>query len=189
MRVSKFFAVAVIAAMLFVMPTSAIAQKGSGATGGQSGYKTGIGLRLGYESGITFKHFIKEHRALEGILTRGWGYGGGRITGLYEIHKPLPGAPGFDWFFGFGAHIGSFDGRYYGYYGYYNGGYYDKHGKWHPTGYRDYYLSVGIDGILGIEYQLAEIPLTLGIDIKPWIDFYGRGSHFGDGGLSIRYIF
>lgn len=181
--------VVILTVLLIAFPIFACAQKGSSAPGGQSGYKTGIGVRLGYESGFTVKHFIKEKRALEGILSRGWGYGGGRITGLYEIHKSFPGVSGLDWFFGFGAHIGFFDGRYYGYYGNYNGGYYDKHGKWHPTGYRNYYPSLGIDGVLGLEYQITEIPITLGIDIKPWIDFYGRGDHFGDGALTIRYIF
>lgn len=175
---------------MILINAALIAQNASsGNSGGEQGYQAGIGLRAGYEGGFTAKYFIKEKRALEGILSRGWGYSGGRITGLYEIHKPFFDAEGLDWFFGFGAHFGFFDGRYYGYYGYYNGGYYDKHGNWHPTGYRNYYPSIGIDGILGLEYQVTEIPITIGVDIKPWIDFYGRGSHFGDGALSIRYVF
>lgn len=159
----------------------------SSSEGGQAGYKTGIGLRGGFEGGITIKHFIKSDRALEGILSRGWGYGGMRITGLYEIHKPFPGAKGLDWFYGVGAHLGFYNGDYYGY-NYYNGGYYDKKGKWHPGDYRSRtYTTVGIDGILGLEYQFAEIPFTVGIDIKPYFDFVGRGDHFGDGAFSIRY--
>lgn len=164
------------------------AKNNKGASGGEPGYGTGFGLRGGWESGFTIKHFIKEKRAIEGILSRGWGYGGARITGLYEIHKPFPGVPNLDWFFGFGAHVGFFDGRYYGYYGHYNGGYYDKHGNWHPNGYRDYYFSLGIDGIIGLEYQIEEIPITLGFDLKPYFDIFGRGNHFGDGAFSIRYI-
>ena len=159
----------------------------SSSEGGQSGYKTGIGLRGGFEGGITLKHFIKSQRALEGILSRGWGYGGIRITGLYEIHKPFPGVKGLDWFYGLGAHIGFYNGSYYGYYGNRGGGYYDKNGKWHPTGYRDQYTTVGIDGILGLEYQFTEIPFSVGLDIKPYFDFVGRGDNFADGAFSIRY--
>lgn len=155
---------------------------------GQPGYKTGIGLRAGLEGGLTIKHFIKGNKAIEGILSRGWGYGGVRLTGLFEIQKPFPAAKGLSWFYGFGAHIGFFNGNYYGYYGHLGGGYYDKHGVWHPNGYQNYYPAVGIDGILGLEYQFAEIPITMGLDIKPYFDIIGRGNHFGDGAFSIRYI-
>lgn len=156
----------------------------------ESSYKTGLGIRLGYESGITLKHFFKSNHAFEGILSRGWGYGGLRITGLYEFQKGFPGVQGFNWFAGIGGHIGTYNGNYYGYghhysYGY---GYYDKHGKWHSTGYRDNYTSIGIDFILGLEYQFADFPLTVGLDIKPYFDLYGPSPHYVDGALSIRYI-
>lgn len=154
----------------------------------ESGYRTGIGLRLGLEAGLTVKHFIKEHRAIEGIISRGWGYGGIRITGLYEVHKPFPQAKGLDWYFGFGAHMGFYSGHYYGYYGYAGSGYYDKNGDWHATGYQDFYPAIGIDGILGLEYQFEEIPVTIGVDIKPSFDIIGWGHHYGDGAFSIRYI-
>ena len=153
-----------------------------------SNYKTGIGLRAGFESGLTLKHFIKTNNALEGILSRGWGYGGFRITGLYEFQKSFPDAQGLNWFVGIGAHIGAYNGNYYGYYGYSGTGYYDKHGKWHSTGYRNSYTSAGLDLIIGIEYQFANAPFTIGLDLKPYFDLYGPSSHYVDGALSIRYI-
>lgn len=151
-------------------------------------YTSAIGLRGGIEGGITFKHFVKSNVAVEGLLSRGWGYGGFRITGLYEMQKPLPNAKGLDWFWGVGAHVGFYDGAYYGYYGYYGSGYYDKNGNWHSTGYRSHYTTIGIDGIIGLEYQFPEFPIVVGVDAKPFIDLYGRGSHYGDGAFSIRYI-
>lgn len=157
--------------------------------GGGSGYKTGIGLRGGLESGITLKHFIKDGTAIEGIFSRGWGYRGMRITGLLEIQKPINSVEGLNWFFGLGAHIGFYNGAYYGYYGHVGGGYYDKHGNWHPNGYRSSYTTFGIDGILGLEYQFADFPFTIGLDIKPFFDFVGRGDHYADGAFSIRYVF
>ncbi|MBI4929114.1 MAG: hypothetical protein HY841_00005 [Bacteroidetes bacterium] len=195
---TKTFAVLFTAAALTFSPhTFAQGSKGdkdkkkngnsSSSEGGQSGYQTGIGLRGGFEGGITIKHFIKSNKAIEGIVSRGWGYGGIRITGLYEIHKPFPEVKGLDWFYGLGAHVGFYNGSYYGYYGYAGGGYYDKKGKWHATGYRDNYTVAGIDGILGLEYQFEEIPFTIGIDLKPSFDFIGRANHFGDGAFSIRY--
>jgi len=158
----------------------------SSSAGGQAGYKTGIGLRGGYEGGITLKHFIKSDRAIEGILSRGWGYGGMRITGLYEIHKPFPNVKGLDWFYGVGGHIGFYNEDYYGY-RCDKDGYYDKDGDWHSGDCKKNYTTIGIDGILGLEYQFAEIPFTIGLDIKPYFDLIGRGDHFGDGAFSIRY--
>jgi hypothetical protein len=191
MRTKRNLVFSAFAAILLLCPTihAQNAKSKSSGSVGQAGYKTGIGLRFGAEGGFTIKHFINDGRALEGLVSRGWGYGGFRITGLYEIQKPFPDVAGLDWFFGAGAHVGFYDGRYYGYYGYYNGGYYDKHGNWHPNGYHDYYTSIGIDLILGLEYQIPDIPLTVGIDIKPYIDLFGRTDHFADGALSLRYIF
>ena len=55
----------------------------------ESSYKSALGLRGGFESGITFKHFISGDRALEFILSAPYHYRGYRITGLYEIQKPI----------------------------------------------------------------------------------------------------
>lgn len=174
-------------ALIMFVAVAANAQnnKNQSSGGGQAGYKTGIGLRGGWEGGLTVKHFMGDKKAIEGILSRGWGWGGYRITGLYEIHKSFPGADGLDWFYGAGAHIGSYNEKYYGY-KCYNGGYYDNKGNWHPGGCRRY-LTLGIDGILGLEYQFTEIPFTLGVDIKPYIDLVGWNDHFADGAFSLRY--
>lgn len=128
--------------------------------GGQAGYKTGIGLRGGFGGGITLKHFIKSNRALEGIVSTAWRYGGIRITGLYEIHKPFPAVEGLDWFYGMGAHLGVYDGG---------------------------YAALGIDAILGLEYQITEIPFTIGVDIKPFFDFIGIRGNFIDAAFCVRY--
>ncbi len=154
-----------------------------------AGYKASVGLRGGSESGITIKYFIKSDVALEGILSTNWGYGSKKITGLYEIHKPFPDAAGLDWFYGVGAHIGLYSGSYYGYYGYSGDGYYDNKGKWHSTGYKSNYTSIGIDGIIGLEYQFEEIPFTISLDAKPYIDIIGNSSRYMDYAFSLRYVF
>lgn len=175
-----------IATIFLTLNTSAQTDKKRPVTnGGGADYKTGIGLRLGYEAGLTVKHFVGKN-AIEGILSRGWGYGGFRLTGLYEFQNPIASTPGLDWYVGFGAHIGAYNGNYYGYSAY-NGGYYDKHGNWHPSGYRQTYMVLGIDGILGLEYTFPDAPLNISLDIKPYVDLIGYGSHFIDGALSVRY--
>ncbi len=150
------------------------------------GYKTGIGLRGGYESGLTLKHFIASDKALEGIYSRHWGNFGTRITVLYEIQKPISGAKGLSFFYGVGGHIGFYNGLYYGYK---NNGYYDKNGNWQSVPYQDRYTSIGIDGILGLEYKFSEIPFTVGLDIKPFVDLTRYSNYFGDAAFSVRYTF
>jgi len=135
-------------------------------------YKTGIGLRGGLYNGLTVKHFIGDKSALEGILATRWR--GFEITGLYEIHNQLTSnIDRLNWYFGFGGHIG-----------FYNG----DNTTWGDAGTN--YTVIGIDGILGLEYNFAEIPLNISVDWKPAFNLVGYSRFWGDGGaLSIRYIF
>ncbi len=132
-------------------------------------YKTAIGVRGGLPYGLTVKHFIKEGTALEGIVASRWK--GFNFTGLYEINSNIF-APGLNLYCGLGGHIGAYDGD--------NGRYSDD----------DSHAILGIDGIVGLEYNLTEIPLNIGVDWKPAIDLIGATKLWGDElAISIRYIF
>jgi hypothetical protein len=133
-------------------------------------YKTGIGLRAGFSSGLTLKHFKSRKIALEGLLTTRWQ--GFDITGLYEVHNKAFDVNNLNWYYGGGAHIG-----------FYNGNYAD----WGRTGTT--YTVIGIDGILGLEYTFDEIPINLGIDWKPTFNLIGYTGIWSEGALSIRYVF
>jgi hypothetical protein len=182
---------AMIALLITAVPVNALAQQKEKSAGGP--YKTGIGGRIGFEGGLTLKHFVSGTGAIEGIITTGWFYRGFRIIGLYEYQKSFgAGAEGLSWFAGGGFHLGFYDNAYYGYgygYGNYYGayGYYDKHGNWHPVGYRSSYTSIGIDFIAGLEFVFPKAPLSISLDVKPFFDLYGRGSRYLDGALSVRY--
>jgi len=129
-------------------------------------YKTGIGLRGGFANGLTIKHFVSSKSAFEGIISTSTRYGGYELTVLYELHNQAFDVEHLNWYVGFGGHIGSYDT--------------DK-------------LSgtiLGIDGILGIEYNFSEAPINIGLDWKPVFNIVGDSNFRGDGGaLSIRYIF
>ncbi len=154
---------------LFV-PAFVFAQsKGEGGN-----YKAGIGFRAGYNPGLTFKYMMSSDAALEGIMQ--WRYRGFSVTGLYEIHKTAFGEPQLKWFYGIGGHVG-FYGRGEGY------------GSRRGYAYDDSRPSIGIDGILGLEYVIQEIPFTVGLDFKPYIDIFYPGWGVFDGALSVRYIF
>jgi hypothetical protein len=132
-------------------------------------YKTSLGIRAGYPYGITVKHFLSEKNAIEGILASRWG--GFVVTGLYENEHWTGEYPGFNWFWGMGAHIGFWD----------NTPYFNS---------VNMTTVIGADAILGLEYTFDEIPLNLSLDLLPSINLIGNYSWNGiNGGLSIRYVF
>lgn len=134
-------------------------------------YNTGIGLRGGFSNGLTVKHFVSNKAALEGILSTRWH--GFEITGLYEIHNRAFNVDRLNWYFGAGAHVGFWDGN---------------RTKWADED-RSYTVG-GLDGILGIEYNIKAIPLNISLDWKPQLNFIGYSGFWADGGaISIRYIF
>ncbi len=68
-------------------------------------YKMGLGIRLSssqatVNNSVTFKYFLNENHALEGLLS----FDPATVGVLYEFHRPL-GAPGFQWFFGGGGYV------------------------------------------------------------------------------------
>jgi len=134
-------------------------------------YNTGIGLRAGYYNGLTVKHFISSNRAIEGLVSSRWR--GLEITGLYEINHQAFNAPRLNWYYGVGAHVGFWNG---------------DNTNWGDRGHD--YAVVGIDGIIGIEYNFTEIPFNVSLDWKPAINIIGYSGFWADGvALSIRYIF
>jgi hypothetical protein len=133
-------------------------------------YKTALGLRGGFSSGLTIKHFTSHKAAFEGLLTTRWQ--GFVITGLYEIHNKAFDVNRLKWYYGGGAHIGFYNGNYV---------YWGTYGT-------DYTI-VGIDGILGLEYTFSEIPINIGIDWKPVLNLVGYSGLWSEGGISVRFVF
>jgi hypothetical protein len=139
-----------------------------------SSYNTALGVKVwGNGGGISVKHFIGDNHALEGI---GYFWSGGiRVTGLYEFHFDIAGAPGLKWYVGPGAHVG-----------FYNDKYYDPNYS-NGNGSGAY---IGIDGVLGLDYKFTGAPINLSIDWQPSFEFgSNRGFVNSWGGLGIRYTF
>lgn len=136
-------------------------------TANAQNYKTAFGARLGYDSGITLKHFFAPASAFEGILSASPRYF--QLTGLYEYQQPLPGAPGLDWYVGLGAHLGNV------YYKDYNGG----------------RFLLGGDFIAGLEYAFPTAPFAISLDWKPSFNFTNDYNDYWFAGLalSLRYTF
>jgi len=136
----------------------------------KSDYKSALDLKF-YPGGITYKTFIKDNVAIEGVGYF-WEYGS-RITGLYQFYGDIDVVDGLKWYAGFGAHIGFWN---------------DKWKKDYPT--RETGLAIGVDGVLGIDYKIGGAPLNLSLDWQPSFNLVGYNYlESGWGGLGIRYTF
>lgn len=134
-------------------------------------YLNSVGVRGGLSSGLTFKRFLSTTDAAEGILTMRWG--GFNVTGLYERHTDPFDVDRLYFVYGAGAHIGFWDGDY---------------NPWFDD--NNSYTVLGIDGIVGLEYVLREIPFNVSLDWKPGFNLIGSTNFWGDElALSFRYIF
>lgn len=133
-------------------------------TNNSSTYRTALGVKVWDGAGISFKHFLHDNKALE-LIGYFWNRGT-RITGLYEIHGPISGATGLQWYIGPGAHIG-----------FYN----NKNGDG---------VFAGIDGVLGLDYKFRGAPINMSLDWQPSFEFGDNRGFVGSwGGLGIRYTF
>jgi hypothetical protein len=129
-----------------------------------STYKTALGVKVWDGGGITFKHFLEANKAVE-LIGYFWSRGS-RITGLYEIHGPISGATGLQWYIGPGVHLG-----------FYN----TKNGDG---------VFAGLDGVLGLDYKFKGAPINMSLDWQPSFEFGNNRGFYGNwGGLGIRYTF
>lgn len=146
---------------MIVAITSNLKAQSNNSTNNSSTYKTAIGVKF-YPGAITFKHFFNDKNALE-LLGYFRNYGA-RITGLYEIHGNINNAGGLKWYVGPGAHVSFYNSNSGG------GG------------------SVGLDGVIGLDYKIPSAPVNLSLDWQPSFDFKSLDGFIGDWfGIAIRY--
>ena len=134
-------------------------------------YKTGIGMRFGLSNGITARHNIDQYKAIEGILSFRWH--GFNLTGLYELqYEDAFKVDHLNWYFGGGANIGIAQDEYY------------ENDK-EQTGSQ---LILGIDGVIGMEYNFNEVPLNISLDWKPLVNLTGADFIADEVAFSVRYL-
>jgi hypothetical protein len=144
-------------------------------------YQTAVGMRLGYPTAISAKHFLSESKAVEAYVgTRGYyGYRWVNVSAAFLHHQPLEldGVEDVSWYVGAGA----------------SAFFWSEYGNRYT---RSQYsaTSLGIQGYLGAEYLLDQwdIPLAITVDWVPTV-FLGRRGYLGGfragyGTLGLRYI-
>jgi hypothetical protein len=144
------------------------------------GYNHAIGLRGGLSSGFEYRFYTDDENSYKLLLsTRDRGL---QLHALREFHR-------FDlfdfteqlvFFFGAGLHAGyqSWDVAHWNY-----------NTLWYTTRTS---LIAGLDGLAGLEYVFYEIPLSLGIEAKPYFDVFGRKTvkiQPFDFAFTVKYLF
>jgi hypothetical protein len=94
------------------------------------------------------------------------------ISGI-TVHGDINGAPGLKWYVGPGAHFGV----------------YDEHWRRDDHIYDDGDLSLGVDGVLGLDYKINGAPINLSLDINPYLEILEHPYFDVWGGLGIRFTF
>ena len=146
----------------------------------QKRYTVAISPRLGVNTyGITGTIFINSASAVDCIFSMGHDQQRFLFTALYEEHYNVKNVTDrFKLFCGAGMHIG----------------FASNHenivkGKFNRTDRPGNFFIAGADGIFGIEYTLKHLPLNIGIDTKPNVDFINGATMFCDGGLRVGFVF
>ncbi len=161
----KLIALAVLSIFVGILSHRAVAQETT------STYTQAIGGRFGVANGITYKHFINEGHAIDGILN----FQGNRsftifkLLGLYEIHQPIQfvDVEGLQWYYGFGGGLGRY-----------------RYKDTDSSG-----LAWSFDGAIGVDYKIPTAPINLSLDWKPTMELTPEsGLRFDGFGLSIRFV-
>lgn len=159
-------------------------------------YKMAGGFRIGDSEGVAIKAFLNERHAAEFLWT--FRNSGMQWTGLFEFHAPalVERTEGFFWYYGFGPHIGYNQGIGC------NGDCFTQDTTQAPGGNlvirevsnsrKKNYYAMGMNFIMGLEYRFISLPLTVGLEYKPLIEFFNRSqfnNQFNDFAISVKYTF
>lgn len=113
-------------------------------------YKTGLGVRLSsagamVNNSISLKHFLNDRAAIDALFSFGDPLA---LGALYEVHRPLA-ESGIKWYYGGGAYLAFVKT-------------YDVNKQRNETN-----TNFGAQGVIGLDYKFANLPLNLSLDWKP----------------------
>ncbi len=133
-------------------------------------YKTGLGVRGGLFTGFSVKHFTSQQDAIEGVIA--WHYQGLLVAGMFQRHARAFDAPGLNWYYGGGGHLGFYNRR---------------HTPWFGSTQTGTFTTFGVLGVVGLEYKIEEIPISIGVDFTPALNIIGHIGFWPGAGITLRY--
>jgi len=143
-------------------------------------FSRAIGFRTGFNSGVTYKYFLNENDAYELILGLNNGI---IITALKENHRFLLNdfSDRVFYFYGFGAHMG------------FQNFYENSDNTNYTINFRNIVTKpvLGLDAIIGAEYRFKAFPVSIGLELKPFFNLFGKGYfnfYYSNLSLSVKYM-
>jgi len=167
----------ILSILFFTLTTSVLAQE----------YKNSTGIRIGKTDGVTYKRFLAENGAIEFMLGFGGQDKGMQFYSIYQWHNqiPTPITENLYLYYGVGGHAGYIKT-------YNNRNYYVNDSTIANDSDKKTYYAIGVDGVIGLEYQIFTVPMTVSMELKPYFEYYGlRYTQFSfwDFGFTVKYIF
>jgi hypothetical protein len=144
-------------------------------------YTREVGIRGGYSSGFTFRVNLEEDLSYEGQFN--YRDMGGIFTVIRQKHQEMgmDRLGNWEFLYGFGAHAGF----------YFTDSY--------RIFFREVYFGreiftpvIGMDGYVGIDYRLVDLPMSFGVSFQPYMEISLKqvfGINFWDFGFHVRYMF
>lgn len=138
--------------LLFISPVLGLAQT----------FENAIGIRGGITAGIEYRYYTDDANAYKFLLgTRDDGI---QLHAMKEFHQYdlFRRTDRLVFFYGAGIHAG-----------------YEKwlqrYSNYNSVWYQDRYAFLaGMDALVGLEYMFYEVPISLGLEAKPYFDIFGR---------------
>lgn len=145
--------------ILFTTTSYAQESRSAMATGGPE-YQSALGVKISAGVAASYKQFVANTKAIEAQSM--FFSRGIRLVGLYEFHfYNIQGVDGLAWYVGPGVHAG----------------FYRKS------------ADLGIDGVIGLDYKIKNLPINLSLDWQPSYSIFGNAGLLPQfGGLAIRYV-
>ncbi len=144
-------------------------------------YNKEVGIRGGYSSGITFRINLQENLSYEAQLN--YRDNGGIFTIYRQQHLEMgmDRLGNWEFLYGFGIHAGF----------YYTDTYKILNREIY-YGKEIFTPVIGMDGYVGIDYKLVDIPMSFGLSFQPFMELSLKqvfGINLWDFGFHARYMF
>ncbi|MEN8115925.1 MAG: hypothetical protein ABFS16_03040 [Bacteroidota bacterium] len=144
------------------------------------GFSKAIGIRGGMAPGFEYRFYADDANSYKLLLgTRDQGI---QLHALKEIHQYdlFSFTDQLVFFYGAGMHAG---------YQRWEEVYVRDNTRWYDT--RTAFIA-GLDGLVGLEYMFYEVPISIGVEAKPYFDFLGRemfNIELFDFAFTVKYLF
>lgn len=144
-------------------------------------YPLEAGIAGGFSSGFSFRAYLDEQLSYEALVS--FRNNGSQLHLFRETHEEirLTSDGSFNLVYGFGSHLGFY------------------YSETYTVFFRDVYYGrrvfspvLGMDGLAGIEFRFHEIPLSVGLQYKPYMEISWRqvfSINLWDFGFTARYRF